>query len=586
MDRPIKTGIASLGFLTLVNCSEAPVEPSHPTNIVWAVGNNNYLNGQLERPMAIAIEAGTSNVYVLDENNPLSVFSADGTFLERKSNSLEFFDCGGMTFTSSGTLLVTDRSLNRVVEMQKNGSFVREWGEKGSGQGQLDNPGGIAVGANYNIYVTDSNNDRIQVFDAHGTFLRSWGSRGTGAGQFEAPVPIAIDAAGMVYVGDLGNHRVQKFDAEGTWIAEWGTIGTEDGEFGGGFTLTVSATGEILTLEPSLRVQRFNSDGGYLGSWTGSGVPAWGGELSIATNAQGMVFTVGLRNFGIQTYDSHGSLRAGFGKPSGSGPGQFSHPYAITGLPDGSVLVGEASWGRIQHLNGNGEYMTEWDLQEALGTRDLATGPDGSIWVLGFAYENEMVTHYTQSGTRLGGWTVSYFANAVAVDEQGRVWICDVLRDRIFAFNASGQKLNEWGTSGSGPGELSHPVSLAVSEGNVVVCDSKSISVFTETGEFKRSLVGWEEYDRAYEKLSVDDQGNVYAASFNQRKISSFSLYGLPEREFIYESPGALPADLLRWYPLDVSVASDGVMFVSYIRSTGDPTIIVEAQTTQFRFPQ
>ncbi len=49
-----------------------------------------------------------------------------------------------------------------------------------------------------------------------GKWIKNWGSRGTGQGQFNIVHGIAIDAQGNVYVGDEGNKRVQVFDTEGT----------------------------------------------------------------------------------------------------------------------------------------------------------------------------------------------------------------------------------------------------------------------------------------------------------------------------------------------------------------------------------
>ena len=71
----------------------------------------------------------------------------------------------------------------------------------------------IAVNSSGFVYVADTLNDRIQVFTSDGTFVKQWGSSGSGDGQFNAPYGIAVDGSGFVYVADTFNNRVQKFTA-------------------------------------------------------------------------------------------------------------------------------------------------------------------------------------------------------------------------------------------------------------------------------------------------------------------------------------------------------------------------------------
>ena len=50
-----------------------------------------------------------------------------------------------------------------------------------------------------------SDNHRIQVFTAEGEFLRMFGRRGQGRGELAGPVGIAIDSSDMVYVSEWHN---------------------------------------------------------------------------------------------------------------------------------------------------------------------------------------------------------------------------------------------------------------------------------------------------------------------------------------------------------------------------------------------
>ena len=86
--------------------------------------------------------------------------------------------------------------------------------------------------ANRFVYVVDTDNHRIQQFTTGGTFVREWGELGDGEGQFSSPRGIAFDSSrGDLYVADTGNHRIQKFSTRGTFILQWGTEGSGEGQF-------------------------------------------------------------------------------------------------------------------------------------------------------------------------------------------------------------------------------------------------------------------------------------------------------------------------------------------------------------------
>jgi sugar lactone lactonase YvrE len=69
-----------------------------------------------------------------------------------------------------------------------------------------------------NTYISDGYiNSRVAKVDRDGNWLKSWGDRGTKPGQFHTPHSIAVDANDMVYVADRSNRRIQVFDTEGNF---------------------------------------------------------------------------------------------------------------------------------------------------------------------------------------------------------------------------------------------------------------------------------------------------------------------------------------------------------------------------------
>ncbi len=107
-------------------------------------GTDQFADGQLRNPLALAVDAA-GNVYVVDAGN------------------------------------------SRIQKFSSAGAFITKWGSHGSGDGQFNSPRGIAVDAAGNVYVTDMANNRIQKFSPTGGFITKWGSEGSGNGQFKYP---------------------------------------------------------------------------------------------------------------------------------------------------------------------------------------------------------------------------------------------------------------------------------------------------------------------------------------------------------------------------------------------------------------
>jgi DNA-binding beta-propeller fold protein YncE len=91
-----------------------------------------------------------------------------------------------VTWDSAGDIFISDGYINsRVAKYDKNGNWVKQWGDRGTKPGEFNTPHSIATDAKDNIYVADRGNRRIQVFDTNGTFLREI--------KIDVPVPPTAD---------------------------------------------------------------------------------------------------------------------------------------------------------------------------------------------------------------------------------------------------------------------------------------------------------------------------------------------------------------------------------------------------------
>ena len=78
-----------------------------------------------------------------------------------------------MAWDKAGTTYISDGYINsRIAKVDKNGNWIRSWGEPGDQPGQFSTPHSIAIDAEDRVYVADRGNRRIQVFDSEGKFLR------------------------------------------------------------------------------------------------------------------------------------------------------------------------------------------------------------------------------------------------------------------------------------------------------------------------------------------------------------------------------------------------------------------------------
>jgi peptidylamidoglycolate lyase len=151
-----------------------------------------------------------------------------------------------------GSFYVGDGYVNsRVALFDPGGTFLREWGSRGSGPSQFNNPHGLAFAPNGDLLVADRQNSRVQVFDADGRFKHEW----LGAKDRGRVFAIVVDEAGAMYVGvrrddyDPATNGVLKLDRNWNIVAAIGFGQAGEPVFNAVHDMAVGRDGSLYVAE-------------------------------------------------------------------------------------------------------------------------------------------------------------------------------------------------------------------------------------------------------------------------------------------------------------------------------------------------
>jgi DNA-binding beta-propeller fold protein YncE len=188
----------------------------------------------LKQPFGVAA-AADGTIYVADGKlKSIYAFDQNGELLAAFGNAGELVRPAGIAVNSGlGRLYVCDVAANAVFAYSLKGERLFEF-KKGDepGAGYFNSPTHLAIDRrNGNVFVADTNNFRVQVFDKDGTYLRKFGQLGDNPGDFSRPKGIAVDSEGHVYVADAAFNNFQIFDDMGQLLLAIGTLGQGAGQF-------------------------------------------------------------------------------------------------------------------------------------------------------------------------------------------------------------------------------------------------------------------------------------------------------------------------------------------------------------------
>jgi hypothetical protein len=192
-----------------------------------------------------------------------------------------------MTWDPQGNTYISDGYINsRVAKADKNGAWLKSFGEPGNKPGQLNTPHSIAADAKGNLYVADRGNRRIQVFDGEGNLLR------------EIRIDVAVPAGAKPAIGPVPD--AAKLEAAGSPLtmapgSPWAVCITP---------ASTPAANQVLFVSDAYpgRVYKLSLDGKVLG-WLGESgkqLKQFGWIHEIACPSEKQIWVAELLNWRVQ----------------------------------------------------------------------------------------------------------------------------------------------------------------------------------------------------------------------------------------------------------------------------------------------
>jgi sugar lactone lactonase YvrE len=290
---------------------------------------------------------------------------------ERGDKPGQFYSPIGLAINQRDEVIVTDLNNARLQRFSDAGEYRGGFDlPHDPGDRKTSQAGGVAVDSEGLIYVTFMSQDKIRVFNDAGELVREWGQRGAGDGDLAGPGGIFLSGDGTLLVADQRNHRVLKLTTAGTFLAKWGEHGAQPGQFGGAepagsrfagpHFVARDSTGRIYTTEGALaRIQQFSPAGKPLLAWGnktsepgGFGDLKFGsmttslGPIAVAVDRFDRVYVSSL-NDRVQVFSTEGKFLFGIGG-TGDDPGQFAKPHGMAFDSHDNLYVADAGNQRIQ----------------------------------------------------------------------------------------------------------------------------------------------------------------------------------------------------------------------------------------------
>ena len=284
-----------------------------------------------------------------------------------------------------------------------------------------------------NGYITGSPFTVMVVMDARSFPVRC-------ISNLREPICVAFDRYGHIVVSEDDSHQIVVLDKDGDRICAFGSEGCNDGEFNQQWGVVVTPDNHILVVDSqNHRLQLFTMQGVFvkcIGS-QGSEKDQFTSPFGIAVHPNKQVLVADWGNHRIQVLNSDLTFSHSFGT-KGSDPGQFLYPYDIACDSDGVVYIADFLNHCVQKFTVVGEFLERFGVRGtgegeiqlpvaiAVDSNDLVYVADRCRRVSVFDKEGKFLECF---GSGLIG-----IPFGLAVGEEGHVYVCDSMNNRILVF--------------------------------------------------------------------------------------------------------------------------------------------------------
>ncbi len=227
---------------------------------VFIYNPNLILSGEMknfDQPLGIAVDAdgnlfvgnnGRDNIEVYTANGEFKFAIDDGNILMPSDIALD----------NSGNLYVADSMSHMVKVYTSSGQWLRNIGQPGDNDGELNFPSAIALSHNPDsgvLYVADQGHSKVQLYDLSGNYITSFGQAVSAfssdwQGRFAKIQSLSFDHLGRLHAADCYLNKIQIFDTavnsnQDRYIDAYGEFGLSAGQLNLPLDIHITENGQV-----------------------------------------------------------------------------------------------------------------------------------------------------------------------------------------------------------------------------------------------------------------------------------------------------------------------------------------------------
>ncbi|HNX76448.1 MAG TPA: hypothetical protein PLM07_02675 [Candidatus Rifleibacterium sp.] len=268
----------------------------------------------------------------------LATLPASATFTLEKSFSVLTSEKNKLTawpqavaWGENGGVWVLDSQLRQVSRFNRNGTLVRNFGQKGEEPGTFGLPVSLAI-KNQLLYLADSTKRCIHIFAEDGTFKSLITGDPTIGGSIDLPGGISFRKNEM-WIADRNQARILCFNDQGTFLGSFGSTAAAPILA----PVSIRADAESLfILESNGLVKKFSPMGSFDATFQSGCVEATGFDL----DPWGGIWVCDPVKFQLLRFARNGSVLATIKAPSAPQPWL---PTGVSIRRDGRIAVSDAA---------------------------------------------------------------------------------------------------------------------------------------------------------------------------------------------------------------------------------------------------